>query len=320
MMNLLQQALLTDQAELNALERQANKQSDNKELGSRRLENKEPDSQAWHANLMLRFAQTQRGVRLVEKQHQGPLYVQKPFYPEGVEAPHVYLLHPPGGLVSGDCLSIDINVEHQAHALITTPGAGRLYKSRPDQRLQRQQVTLNLASASSIEWLPMEAIVFPDANASASNCIHLEENAHVIFWDVLSLGLPANQKTFDQGSISQNIKIYRKQRLLLQERMQVNDVNRNILESAAGFAGYQNQGVLIAGPFTTEPEELLHHLREQFTDCDEPLGITYVGEFLVVRALSKRSDLIRQRFVCCWSYIRPALLNRPICEPRIWNT
>lgn len=278
------------------------------------------DSNAWHANLKLRFARTQRGVRLVEKQHQGPLYIQKPFYPEGSDSPHAYLLHPPGGLVSGDCISIDIDMDQHTHALITTPGAGRMYKSRADQSLQRQQVNLNLAKASSIEWLPMEAIVFPDANASTSSKVYLEDDSQIIFWDVLCLGLPANGEKLNRGSVTQNIKIHQNQRLVLQERMQVNDGNRDILESSAGFSGYQNQGLLIAGPFTEEPECLIQTMRECFTELDEPLGVTYVGNFLVIRALSTRSDLIRQRFVTCWRYIRPALLNRSICEPRIWHT
>ena len=84
----------------------------------------------WQAELALGFAATKRGVVLQHCRHQGPLYVQKPFYPEGRQLPHVYLLHPPGGLVSGDKLQINVAMARDTQALISTPGAGRVYRAR----------------------------------------------------------------------------------------------------------------------------------------------------------------------------------------------
>lgn len=54
----------------------------------------------WNAELALGLTLTQLGTVLKSCRHQGPLYVQKPFYPEGRELAHLYLLHPPGGMVS----------------------------------------------------------------------------------------------------------------------------------------------------------------------------------------------------------------------------
>lgn len=54
----------------------------------------------WLAEIFLRY-ELKRGVtRLTDKQHIGPLMVQRPFYPEQGIA-HTYLLHPPGGVVGG---------------------------------------------------------------------------------------------------------------------------------------------------------------------------------------------------------------------------
>ena len=98
------------------------------------------NASSWRASLSLGFRRTERGSRLVRSEHNGPLYVQKPFYPEGPDCAHVYLLHPPGGMVSGDFLTISAHAEAQSHALITTPGAGRVYRARSDGLLQQQQV------------------------------------------------------------------------------------------------------------------------------------------------------------------------------------
>ncbi len=59
----------------------------------------------WQATLDLRFHQAGGKTVLASAQHVGPLTVQRPFYPEE-ETCHLYLLHPPGGIVGGDELTI----------------------------------------------------------------------------------------------------------------------------------------------------------------------------------------------------------------------
>jgi len=77
----------------------------------------------WHAALELGFAAASGATRLARRKHRGPLVVQRPFLPEGPGVAHVYVLHPPGGLVGGDELTLDVEVDAGAHALVTTPAA-----------------------------------------------------------------------------------------------------------------------------------------------------------------------------------------------------
>ena len=80
----------------------------------------------WKAQLDLEFSQLDYRSFLSHRRHFGPLQVQKPFYPELNGACHVYILHPPGGMVGGDSINIDINANANSHALITTPAAGQI--------------------------------------------------------------------------------------------------------------------------------------------------------------------------------------------------
>ena len=82
----------------------------------------------WEARLSLAFEWRHSRTVLAGKQHLGPLVVQKPFYPEN-EVCHVYIIHPPGGVVGGDILAIDITGHSRSHALITTPAANKFYRS-----------------------------------------------------------------------------------------------------------------------------------------------------------------------------------------------
>ena len=83
----------------------------------------------WRARLDLELSKSNNRTILSHQKHHGPLQVQKPFYPERSGTCHVYILHPPGGVVGGDHLNIYVDVNSNAHALITTPAAGKFYRS-----------------------------------------------------------------------------------------------------------------------------------------------------------------------------------------------
>ncbi len=117
-----------------------------------------PLKKGWQATLDLRFQQAGGKTVLASAQHVGPLTVQRPFYPEE-ETCHLYLLHPPGGIVGGDELTISAHLAPGCHTLITMPGASKFYRSSGAQALVRQQLTL--APQATLEWLPQDAIFFP---------------------------------------------------------------------------------------------------------------------------------------------------------------
>jgi urease accessory protein len=76
----------------------------------------------WHAHLHLDYRQ--ESARSVARfRHDGPLRILQSLYPEGDAICHNVLVHPPGGLVGGDTLDIDIEAADGSHGLITTPGA-----------------------------------------------------------------------------------------------------------------------------------------------------------------------------------------------------
>ena len=66
--------------------------------------------EGWKAKLYLKFIEENNKTILNKRSHQGPLQVQKAFYPEASGACHVYILHPPGGVVGGDSFDVKIEV------------------------------------------------------------------------------------------------------------------------------------------------------------------------------------------------------------------
>lgn len=277
----------------------------------------------WNAMLNLVAAKTPRGTRLVQSEHIGPLYVQKPFYPEGAGCAHLYLLHPPGGMVSGDTLTINVQAQEDSHVLVTTPGAGRVYRARADGLLQKQLVGLIAANNAILEWMPLETILFPSSRAQLETRVDLTGNARFIGWDIVSLGLPANQKKLDDEGTSttlkQGLRIYHDGRLLLNERLNLQPGHMDVLNARVGFNGQPVHGLMVAGPFPQSlNEEQLQSL--QALCAGHTAGVSMNGCFLTLRCLTDCSEKARVLLSRAWSEIRPLLLNRPACAPRIWAT
>ena len=70
-------------------------------------------ARGWRARLALGFEARATRTLLAHREHVGPLLVQRAFYPEGaaggaVEPCHVYIIHPPGGIASGDELRLEV--------------------------------------------------------------------------------------------------------------------------------------------------------------------------------------------------------------------
>lgn len=283
-----------------------------------------PTQGVWPASLQLQFERTARGTRLMRKRQSGPLYVQRPFYPEGAELAHVYLLHPPGGLVSGDTLHSTLQLSEDAQVLCTTPGAARMYRARQDRQWQRQINTLELAANSTLEWLPQESIVFEGAQASLRTTVDLHESARFIGWEITALGLPASSAPLTSGSLVQRFEISRSQRPLLREQLVLNDQTRELAAARIGFQHQTVSGLFVCGPLTARQLQslALETLQAIRPDNDRPAlcGISRLGEFIAGRYLGSCAQQARNLFTSYWHHLRPLLLQRSACVPAIWFT
>ena len=264
----------------------------------------------WHAQLELGFAPRAGRTALVHRMQRGPLAVQRPFYPEG-DACHLYLLHPPGGVVGGDSLNIRSEVADGAHALVTTPGATKFYLSAGDTAQQTQ--TLRVAAGAGLEWLPQENIFFPGALTRLYTKIELSEGARFIGWEIQCLGLPVNAERFDSGQAEFQLHIERDERPLLLDRLTVTPERLN---GKAGLRGLPVNATLLATP--AEKAEL-EQVRELLLETPSA-GVTLIDNLLVVRYLGDSTEQCRNLFINIWAAIRTTVMGRPPCPPRIWST
>lgn len=272
-----------------------------------------PLSGGWRAELALGFAARDGRTRLAWRKQRGPLAVQRPFHPEG-EVCHLYLLHPPGGVVGGDRLEIGVDVAADAHALLTTPGATKFYRSGGDEALQHQR--LNVADGATLEWFPQENIFFPGARAALKTQIELHGAARFMGWEIQCLGRPANREPFAGGELSLQLQLRRDGRPLLLERLMVDDATG--LNGAAALRGHPVTATFVASGVDVAQRD---HVRAGLQTRDgDFIATTLLDDLLVVRYLGHSTEAARKAFVAAWSLLRPALWSREACPPRIWST
>jgi len=275
----------------------------------------------WHAALELGFDVERGATRLGRRAHRGPLVVQRPFFPEGDGVCHVYMLHPPGGLVGGDELDVSLEVDPGAHALVTTPAATKIY--RTTGAIVRQTQRLRVATGGVLEWLPQEAIVFDGARAIAETRVELAPGARFIGTDAVCFGRPAGNAPFAHGYCRQLFELRRDGRPLLIERGRY-DAGGPVGRARWGLGGAGVLALFVAAPApAAEAVEAVRALAAEAAGGDL-CGVTVVGDgersCLIARYLGHAAERTRDFVQTAWRLVRPSLLGRDAVPPRVWAT
>jgi urease accessory protein len=277
----------------------------------------------WQANLQLNYrsAPLADGAPRTTAQfaHSGPLRVLQSLYPEGPAVCHNVLVHPPGGIVGGDTLDIQVEVDTGAHALITTPGATRFYKSTGQPG--KQQVKVRMHSGARLEWLPLETICYNGCNAFNSVVFDLEPGAQMIGWDITALGLPHANQPFERGSLQQHIEVTD----AWLERALIDAADTRLLNSPLGLAGQLCMGSLFFASGAAISREQREHLLEiiRTVVASDPLATTTGAtapnpRVIVVRTLAPMTEPALALLRRVWVALRHAAWDMPAQVPRIW--
>ncbi len=275
---------------------------------------------SWQAHLQLDYRRDAERT-VVHDRHSGPLRILQSLYPEGSGICHNVLVHPPAGIAGGDEVRLDAHLGPHAHALITTPGATRFYRSTGATALQ--SVTARVDAGARLEWLPLETLCYRRALAENRMRFELAAGAEMIGWDVLALGLPASNEPFDQGRFTQHIELPG----VWLERGMVDGSDRLLLDSPLGWAGHKVMATLWFSAGSDMPDSrrdgLLDAAREVLGvhSLQASAGATSTHPRLVVmRVLAPRVEPAMALLTSVWQRWRPLAWQLPATVPRVWRT
>lgn len=274
----------------------------------------------WRARLHMGFARQDERTVLAERNHLGPLTVQKPLYPEGGGICHTVIVHPPGGLAAGDQLSITLDVQPGAHALLTTPGATKWYKSSPE-RPASQAIDIAVRQDARLDWLPLDNIFFNDSHARQQFTLRLAAGATALGWDAALLGRRTSGETWSDASLRALTRITGPDdRPLWEERQSLHSASP-MLDAPQGLDGRPAYGTLwAAGPACTS--DLAQSLAESlpFDDALRAGATALPGGLLLVRAVAREPESMHRLFRQLWLRLRPLVHGVPGRPLRLWAT
>jgi urease accessory protein len=333
--------------------------ADEREKAGAGGETSAPGPSVWPA--VLEATLSARGGRtVVEKSFfRGPLLIQRPFYPEkeppgsGRGKPararpaHLYVLHPPGGLVGGDSLDVRLTLKDGAHALVTSPSGAKIYKVRGDGLPQTSLASARLGEGAVLEWLPAPTIVFSGAGARLGFDLSLAPGARALGCETTILGRPVSGMAFEEGYLRQTLRVSRGGRLLFRDLLVVRG-GSDQLASPFSLAGQNASAVFWAVGRAGDEDDLkaLNGARDALACFCRDGGELADGRgrdgeggrrgpeasrtarwsatvrkgVFLARALTSTQQQAEDFREVVWRTLRPAFLGREARSPGIWAT
>ena len=274
---------------------------------------------SWQATLRLDYVR-EGGRSVARFAHDGPLRILQGMWPEGDAVCHNVLVHPPGGLVGGDTLRVDVSAAAGSHGLVTTPGASRFYRSEGEAAVQ--DVRVRMEAGARLEWLPLEAIYYSGCHAGNRLCMELAPGAELLGWDIAALGLPQAGQPFARGSVLQHLELAG----AWLERGRIAADDALLMDGPLGLAGHR----CLASLFLACGEDLARSRRDLLLDAARDViashaagasaGATAPGpRVVVVRVLAPLVEPALQLLKAVRRAWRPLLWDLPPAEPRGWT-
>lgn len=280
------------------------------------------NAQYWFAKLELCFTKDSNRTILAHRKHFGPVRVQKMLWPEKTGVCHAIIVHPPAGIAGGDHLTFEMKTDQDSHALVTTPGAGKWYKTNLKQAFQH--IHIHVQDEAIFEWLPQETMLFNGANANSETIVHLDAAASFIGWDMLVIGRQARHETFSQGAYQNKFQLYQNQKILVADCLNFKG-NDRWLKSCLGMNGH----AVMASFWAVPPEQYrsnfyldqhIDQIRELIMRMNINVTLTLLGYVVTARYLGNDVRECHDAFAAIRAKLRRYWFDLDEEFPRIWRT
>ena len=286
-------------------------------------------SSTWSASASLRF--TQRGGIT---RHQGgasaPLKLMRAF-PQASGHCELPLLHTAGGLVGGDRLQLDVDLDRGSRALITSVAAQKVYGSvrrsrcHPEGRWAEQQVRVGLEAGSDLEWLPQELVLYANGLFEQHTLVDLAPGASWLGAEVVRLGRTAAGEGLAAGRWRSRLDIRRQHDGPDRWQWEVADrleLAGDTLADPHGMGGEAVFGSLVwVGPGPLEKnalDALVHRCRLAREGLEGEMACGALETGVVARYRGPSTTAARWWFTRIWEAVRRARQLPPPTLPRVW--
>lgn len=241
-------------------------------------------------------------------------------------ADHAVLTHihnVSGGVLGGDHLTLCVKVEADAQAQLTSTGATRVYRHRPDYPDATQQTHFQIASGGLLEYLPDPLIPYAGARYRQVTQIELADNAGLFYWEIIAPGREAHNELFAYDDLQLHLDLRADGRPIAVERLHLTPATKS-LAAVARLGGYRYVATFYVCRVGLPPatwlalEKALQEIAQTLTAPDTVVwGVsTLAAHGLSVRALSMNSRALLAGLPQFWQAAKWALYGQNAVMPR----
>ena len=234
------------------------------------------------------------------------------------------VLHTAGGLVGGDLLEFEVNLEKNSKALLTTSSAQKVYgsvgisKINPKGTFSKQKNLINILDNSHLEYLPQETIIFANGLYEQKFKVSISETSSFLFTDLIRLGRSSSGESIESGVFRSKLEIMRNNDLLDDwEYFDQIELSKASFVAKSGMDYMPVFGSLIwicEKDFSkSKINNLVLKIKKIFNERENQLSIGILENGISVRFLGSSSQDARKCFFCIWKQIRSIC---GFCEPK----
>lgn len=280
-----------------------------------------------HATLRLEFTRdSATGQTMLAASHQEPpLRVVRAFESaDGTALVHLHNLS--GGLLGGDDLTLDVTAAAETNVQITTTGATRIYRARPDAQPATQRNEISVGKNALLEYLPDAVIPFAGARFSQRTSIRLEEGAGLFWWEILAPGREARGEIFEYESVELKSNLSAAGKRIAAERLRLEPKQR-AMASPARMGAHRTWATFyicrasVAPTVWLELESEVRSIASEFGGGRDALwGVsTLTAHGIAVRCLTRNARDIAPGLQAIWTLAKRKLYGRRAVAPRKVN-
>ena len=157
--------------------------------------------------------------------------------------PYYFLINMGGGFVEGEQYQVTIDVNKDAHALVTTQTPTYVYKCEKGQ-LTQQNTSITLEENSYLEYMADEVIPYLKSRYFQKSRIDMDKSAHLIYSDGVTAGWSHEDLPFQYHYFRNLTQIYQDNELVYSDQTLLEPEKQDMFKLGY-FEGWRNYNSLV---------------------------------------------------------------------------
>ncbi len=256
-------------------------------------------------NIQCRFTANPRRTEASELYEAGGYRMK---FPKGDLCEGV-IINTGGGMAGGDSLHVEISLDADAKAVVSTQSAEKIYRAQSEP--SSASIQISLSERSQLAWLPQETLLFSGAKLHRYFRANMSSYATLTVFEGVIFGRGAMGERITEGAFRDSWRIKRDQKLVFADEVALEGNMADRLDRPAIGAGARAIATFlhIAPDAEARLDEARAALETSLCQC----GASAWNGMLVVRFAAVEPEVLRQ------SATRFLNQFRAVPVPRVWQ-